>query len=178
MRTVRTSLVPRVVSLVVSAWGLVACGDPLREERIAALGPEVRGVPEGPMHRAGQPCLTCHDGKDDAVREFSVAGTIYAFPIGEEVAVDATVELRDAAGKTYRVATNCAGNFFVEPADFAPTFPVWVSLASDDYRIRMDSPMRRDGSCGSCHGSEATRRSVERVHLFGAIRPLKENGCR
>src|SRR5262249_39649565 len=36
------------------------CGNPAVDPKIAALGPEANGVPQGEFHRSGQPCLLCH----------------------------------------------------------------------------------------------------------------------
>ena len=153
------------------AWGvtlllLVACGDPVRDDRIEALGPERTGVARGPLHRAGQPCLACHDGRAAGTREFSVAGTVFLAEGSERPAPGVRVELVDSAGTRFESATNCAGNFFVAPADFAPRYPLWVALQAGDYRIEMDSPVQRDGSCASCHAREPGKASAGGVYLF------------
>ena len=162
-----------VLLAVVLALG---CEDPLRERTIAELGPEVAGVQPGPLHRAGQPCVVCHDGRSSA-REFSVAGTVFVTADAPDPAPGVVVELVDADKRTFRAATNCAGNFFVEPADFAPRYPVFVALEAGSYRIEMDTPVQRDGSCASCHDDRISRSSVGRVYLYGTPRPIDASGC-
>lgn len=156
---------------------LVACGDPAVDDRADALGAEDPKVPEGPSHRPGQPCLACHDGSQADVRRFSVAGTIYTVEGGDEVAAGAIVELVDAFGETFRVATNCAGNFYVEPGAYDPTYPVWVALESGDDRIEMESPIGRDGSCATCHAHPAGKASAGRVYLDSFERERPATGC-
>ena len=50
-----------------------ACGDPVHDARVAALGDERPGVPAGPNHRPGQPCLACHGGDGPSDVELAVA---------------------------------------------------------------------------------------------------------
>ena len=42
------------------AIALGACVDETHELQVQALGGEAPGVPKGPLHRPGQPCLVCH----------------------------------------------------------------------------------------------------------------------
>lgn len=49
---------------------LAAACDPVRSDAVAALGGEAPGVPHGPTHRPGQPCLLGHSN-------FAVAGTVF-----------------------------------------------------------------------------------------------------
>lgn len=142
------------------------CGDPVRDQQIEALGPEQTNIARGPLHRAGQPCLTCHDGRGAGIRELSVAGTVFLAEGSERPAPGVRVELVDSLGTRFESATNCAGNFFVDPADFTPTYPLWVALRAGDYRIEMDSPVQRDGSCASCHTTTPGRASAGGVYLF------------
>lgn len=164
-------------SLAFTVLGLWACTDPVREDRIDALGPEAPAVRAGPLHRPGQPCLACHDGNDGDTRAFSVAGTVYAFADAETPAPNVVVELTDVAGRVFRTGTNCAGNFFVTPEDFAPRYPLWVTIASGDLRVEMDSPIQRDGSCASCHAEPVGPRGAGRVYLYDLPRTLPETGC-
>lgn len=155
---------------------VLGCDDPLRERGVDALGPEIATVPAGPLHRAGQPCLTCHDGRSSE-RAFSVAGTIFATAESGQAAPGVVVALVDAEGRTFRAATNCAGNFFVEPADFTPRYPLFVALESGAYRVEMETPVQRDGSCASCHVDPASNDRVGHVFVFGTPRPTAPNGC-
>jgi hypothetical protein len=133
-------------ALVASA----ACGDPARDEAIAALGPETAFVAPGPTHRPGQPCLLCHaDGS--LATAFSVGGTIFVDGMSTTPAPNVNVYIIDSANNVYKTTTNCAGNFYILPSQFAPTYPFWVTLKGGDVRRDMDSPVYRDGSCAGCH---------------------------
>jgi hypothetical protein len=167
-----------VLRVVVAVLAAVAasCGDPVVDDRAEALGPEDPKVPAGPSHRPGQPCLACHDGTQD-IRPFSVGGTIYMVEGGGEVAPGVEIELIDAFGATHRVVTNCAGNFYVEPADYDPTYPVWVALEFDGDRVEMQSPIGRDGSCATCHGAEPNRRSAGPVFVDSFERERPPVSC-
>lgn len=168
--------VVQAMSLTLAAT-IAACADPVVDRKVDALGPEMQGVPPGPLHRPGQPCLLCHDARGDA-RVFSVAGTVFVAPGGGAPSVGTVVELFDADGTTFRTATNCAGNFFVEPGAFTPRYPLYVALEHDGARIEMDSPIFRDGSCASCHGAVADPASAGPVYrdALGATTDAPE-GC-
>lgn len=150
----------------------------MRDRVVEALGPEDPRVPEGPQHRPGQPCLACHDGHQPGVREFSVAGTVYMSPEDQAPAPGVRVELIDAEGTAYFATTNCSGNFFVDPADFAPVYPLWTSLIAGEQRVDMKSPIGRDGSCASCHAAEGDTDQVAQVylHAFSGEKP-PVGGC-
>ena len=84
--------------------GVDPFGDPVLDAERAALGPEEPNVPEGPLHRPGQPCAVCHrDGGEDPV--FAFAGTVYRDPVEKVAVADAMVVLTDAAGKTFMTTT-------------------------------------------------------------------------
>lgn len=156
----------RIASALCAGASLVAgCADPVLQEQIDALGPETPGVPEGPLHRPGQPCVTCH--REGSIAEpFSVAGTIYQY---EDEAVplrDALVTLRDSEGRGHVTATNCVGNFFVLPGDFRPAYPISVSVAFGDSEARMTSLIYREGSCAQCHAEPAGAQSVGHVYFL------------
>ena len=128
-----------------------ACGDPVQDKAIAALGPESDDVERGPLHRPGQPCLDCHDGSHDSAN-FSVAGTLFRDPEHALPVANVDVELIDSAQRTFTTQSNCAGNFFVTPDDFAPHFPLWVTLRRGDAPPNdMGSPMHKNGNCNACH---------------------------
>jgi hypothetical protein len=112
---------------------LCACANPVHDDAVSALGPEAPGVPPGPTHRPGQPCLTCHGGQGPASLQFSMGGTAYQnqlLPLADGGAptsaplVGATVLLTDSVNSTQSVTTNSAGNFYILESQWVPTFPV------------------------------------------------------
>jgi hypothetical protein len=139
---------PALLLLMLAGW-TAACTDPIRAQAIAALGDEAPGVPPGPLHRPGQPCLVCHDG--NAHPTFSVAGTVYARAESSMPVARVTVELLDSEARSFKAVTNCAGNFFVRTDEFLPHYPLWITVAVGAQRLDMESPVFRDGSCASCH---------------------------
>ncbi|UQA56936.1 hypothetical protein [Polyangium aurulentum] len=151
------------------------CGDPLREETIARLGDEAPGIAPGPLHRAGQPCLLCHDGSTST--PFSVAGTIHLRSDGAQPAASTLVRLVDGLGNTHRVATNCAGNFFVRPGDFAPAWPLWIRIERGDWAQEMDSPVNGDGSCATCHAPSPSPGSAGPVYVIPFEGEPEEVSC-
>jgi hypothetical protein len=155
----------RRLALAVVALTLVDCSfDPVHNEAIADLGPEAPGVGPGPLHRAGQPCLVCHDGST-AGPAMSAGGTVYrvlgdATPLG-----GASVALRDARGTTFTATTNAAGNFYVAPSSWQPVYPVRVAVAFGGKTATMTTIVGRDGSCASCHVDPKSRISAGPVYL-------------
>jgi hypothetical protein len=143
--------------LATFAW---SCSDPVHNARVDALGGEASGVPAGPLHRPGKPCLTCHGTLGPASLELSVAGTIYqtAEP-GSAPAVGATVTVYDATqsadgGAPHTAVTNAAGNFFVTRSEWSPVFPlhdISITAPGLGFPVTMHTNVGRDGSCGSCH---------------------------
>ena len=142
---------------------------------MADLGPESPAIPEGPLHRAGQPCLACHDGA--AATEFAVAGTIHERADSPKPIADVLLRMVDARGATYETATNCAGNFFVRPGDYSPEYPMWVAIEREGFRQEMESPVNGEGSCAACHAGEPGPRSAGRVYLLSFSTTLGETSC-
>jgi hypothetical protein len=138
----------RLNSLLAMATALAlfgACANPVHDDAVTALGPEAPGVPPGPTHRPGQPCLTCHGGQGPASEQFSIGGTAYEtqrLPLSDGAPapasaplVGATVQLTDssslgdasdagAGNATQTTTTNSVGNFFILESDWAPVFPI------------------------------------------------------
>jgi hypothetical protein len=137
----------------VASLASVSCVDEVHNEDVAALGPEVSGVPPGPLHRPGQPCLTCHGGSGPAKLQFSVGGTVYLNQGGGAPAPGASVQIEDILGNLWTVQANAAGNFFVALSDFAPTYPTQMQVTSADGTVidQMLTHVGRDGSCADCH---------------------------
>lgn len=136
------------------ALALGGC-DPVHDQAQAALGDEAPGVRTGPLHRPGQPCTLCHDGKVGSPKEFSVAGTIFRNDADRVPAVGATVTLTAADGATYRATTNAAGNFYVEPGRFAPSYPMRTEVSYGGVTVKMTSLIGRAGACAGCHADPA-----------------------
>jgi len=151
-----------------------ACADPVHDDEVAALGPEAPGVPPGPTHRPGQPCLTCHGGSGPAGTQFSIGGTVYTtqrLPLPDGGAPpasppldNATVTLTDSTNSTYSTTTNSAGNFFIPLTDWAPVFPIGgaegdagfatkheTQITAAPETVYMVTQIGRDGSCADCH---------------------------
>src|ERR1019366_4307514 len=101
---------------------------PVQDNAIAALGGEAPSVRRGPLHRPGQPCLLCHDGALGDPPAFSVAGTVFDRPSASQGVNGATVSLTDANDSGALAVTNSAGNFYVTPAQWTPTYPVTVTV--------------------------------------------------
>lgn len=142
----------------------LGCGDPVRDEQIAALGPEDPAVQLGPLHRPGQPCLLCHADAGIAPR-FSVAGTVFLTPETAKPIGGVEIRLIDAARRWFVAYTNCAGNFFVEPQQYEPVLPLWATATGYGAQIEMDSPMNKDGDCNTCHRSKKSPSSAGLVFL-------------
>jgi hypothetical protein len=131
--------------------GVVAC-DPVHDDAVAALGGEVPGVPPGPLHRPGQPCLLCHDGASGDPPAFGVAGTIFERPSSLVPVSGADVHLTDSSGSLPRdLLTNAAGNFFIPLDQWAPQFPLGVSVKPPAGPDVFMHTLANDGSCATCH---------------------------
>jgi hypothetical protein len=143
---------PAKILALVALVALASCSsDPVHDNKVSSLGPELPGVPAGPTHRPEQPCLACHGGSGPASTQFSVGGTVFVDP-GKVPANGATVNLIDATGSTVSATTNAVGNFWVPESQWAPTFPVHVvgvGYGSNTYE--MTTHIGRDGSCATCH---------------------------
>jgi hypothetical protein len=162
------------------ALAVAACGDPVTDTSIAALGSEDPNVPPGPSHRPGQPCLLCHrdGGKAQA---FSLAGTVYAdVSSAAKVVGGAKVFIVDSANVTFTAQSNCAGNFYVRSDQFAPAYPYWVTLRAGTVQHDMASPVYREGSCGACHADPRSPSSPGHVYVVAdpTVDTLPPSTCR
>jgi len=141
----------RFLLLVALGASIADACDPVHDNAIAALGGEAPGVPRGPLHRPGQPCVLCHDGSIGDPPGFSVAGTVFINPTDLQPAVDAGVNLTDSHGNVFNATTNAVGNFFVLPHQFQPAYPMKVSVQFDNTTVKMTADVGRNGSCATCH---------------------------
>jgi hypothetical protein len=163
----RASLVAAVV--VATAAGIVpsvGCVDEVHEQEVAALGPEQPGVPQGPLHRPGQPCITCHGGSGPASQQLSVGGTVYGVEGQLAPAVGSTVSIEDIDGHVWNGTTNAAGNFFATVQQFSPHYPTQptVTTADGSIPLSMATHIARDGSCADCHANPAGPTSAGPVY--------------
>jgi hypothetical protein len=155
----------------------LADGDPVHEAQVQALGPETPGIPQGPFHRAGQPCTVCHSRQGPAKAVFSMAGTVFAARAGTvsqqaSVGVEgAAVGIIDSTGAPFLASTNCVGNFYVAPDRYDPTFPVLVAVSKGMSSVFMVSHITRETSCANCHARAISDTSPGQVYLSTADVP-------
>ncbi len=140
----------RVVVLLI-ALAALSCLDPVHSDAVTALGDEKAGESPGSLHRAGQPCLTCHGGQGPGGPEFSVAGTVYATRTGTDGLADAKVTLLDANGSSHVAQTNRVGNFYVLKDAWDPAYPLFVRLDSGATKKVMQTRIGGQGACAFCH---------------------------
>jgi hypothetical protein len=165
-----------------AAGAVWSCGDPVHDAQVAALGDEQPGVPMGPTHRAGQPCLTCHGGSGPASLELSVAGTIYQAatdvtpPLsGAAVTVFDATELADG-GTPHATMTNTAGNFYFARTDFSPAYALHdISVSFNGAVATMQGNVGRDGSCATCHFDP--KRNDSHGHIYLVLDPADLPGA-
>lgn len=147
-----------------------SCGDPVHDARVSALGDEQGST--GPLHRPGQPCLTCHGGDGPASAELSIAGTIYqSAAAGSPGLAGATVTIFDAkqladGGAPHTTVTNGAGNFFFRRTEWSPTYALHdISVTFNGVTANMHTTVGRDGSCSTCHFDPKSNASHGHIYL-------------
>ncbi len=150
-----------LIAATVTVAALSACaGDPVLDQQVSDLGGEADGVEPGPLHRAGQPCMVCHQ-VNGAARAFTVAGTVVKSKDDTTGVEGITVELLDTSGARRTAITNSVGNFFVLADDWTPLWPVATRIVLDGGKDRrMQTPIFREGSCAKCHGTQTGTRSA------------------
>lgn len=158
---------------------VAACADPVLDQAIDALGPEAPGVPPGPLHRPGQPCVLCHSEAGNA-SPFLLAGTVYVDATSLTPIDDVTVDFIDTFGNAFSTTTNCAGSFIVRPQEYSAASPIWVSLQRDEVLREMETPIYRDGSCAGCHSDPVGAASAGHVFLIDdpAVEEAPVSRCR
>jgi hypothetical protein len=168
----------RTISIGMLLAVIAACGDPVQDKAIEALGPEASGVPKGPFHRPGQPCVLCHSDAGGAP-PFSLAGTVYIDADTLTPIDGVQVNFVDSFGSTFSTTTNCAGNFFVSPREYALDGPVWVNMRRDEVLREMDTAIYRDGSCAGCHADPLGPALAGHVFLIEdpTIEKVSVGGC-
>ena len=162
------------------AAGISSCADPVHDQQVAALGPEIAGIPQGEFHRAGQPCTVCHGPEGPAKNEFSLAGTIFwAGGVGQytnnAIGVNqASVSVEDSLGVPTTIATNCVGNFYVPKAQQGFAFPILVSVyagPNNEFTAKMTTQISRATSCGTCHTDPVNYNAVGHIFASGGAPP-------
>jgi hypothetical protein len=146
----------------------IACGDPVIDAQIEALGGEAEGVEPGQYHRPGQPCALCHAEYPGQEPFMAVAGTVFADPVSFLPVEGAEVIIYDAVGQIFRKTTNCIGNFHWTRDEADVQFPIAVEVRCPTYdadgapktdptgktifKVKaMGSWVSRDRSCAGCH---------------------------
>ena len=159
-------------ALLLAAAG---CSEPILDDQMAALPDEVPGIPKGPMHRGGQPCTVCHSDEGGRHPIFTIAGTVYQKKDNTVPIEGVDIQITDATGASYTVTSNCAGNFYIEEVEWAPTFPVFVNLSYAPYNTSfgMYSKIGRDSSCAFCHTDPAGPSAPG--HLYVTSNPTVAN---
>lgn len=118
-----------------------------------------RGDRGSPLMRPGDACVACHDREREAP-SLGVAGTVY--PSAHEpndcngidgTASKTTVVITDAAGKTYKLPVNAAGNFFSESSSIKAPFRAKVIRGEAVFEMQAAIT---DGDCNGCHTAEGT----------------------
>ncbi len=158
--------IPLTAALFLAVIG--ACGDPVYDAQIKALGDEASNVPQGEFHRAGQPCELCHSSSGPASSHpFTIAGTVFAQQT-TAIGVDGvTVAMTDTSGSSFVVQTNCVGNFFVRPGQWDPAFPVLVRIFKNGHTRTMQGQIGRERSCANCHKDPFS--NYERLSSVGHV---------
>lgn len=154
-----------MAAVVLAATVSASCFDPVHSDDVAALGPEVKGVREGPTHRPGQPCIVCHGGKGPGSPEFEIAGTIFDYrdpPSAPVEGVEVVITDSSTPPKSVTLQSNRAGNFYLDKDRETFFYPLHVEL--NDSRIKQElplvpnagirsmvTPIGRNGGCAFCH---------------------------
>lgn len=143
----------RTLALLLCLVASSGCMDPVHDDAVKALGDEAPGVPPGPLHRPGQPCLTCHGGEGPADAEFSLAGTAYLLQLEPHTPAPpgTTIIIEDVDGVAGTVSANAAGSFWVNADTWRPKYPLKLSLKYGNLTARMNGTVGRAGSCADCH---------------------------
>jgi len=159
---------------------LPSCADdPVHDAEVTSLGEEVPGIPQGPYHRAGQPCTVCHGGLGPASTQFAMAGTVFNSKTSLVGVDKAEILLVDANGSspTMPVVTNCVGNFFITPDMYNPAFPVLVGIQSGKAKTQMLTQISRAASCAECHTDPQSTSGAGHVFIDVSVNPNEFRAC-
>jgi len=163
-------------TLLILASGAIACADPAHDQAVQALGGEAPGVPEGPLHRPGQPCVTCHGDSGPASGEFSLAGTVYALLLESEPVPNVLVRIKDIRGTEFSVTTNQGGNFYIRREEWQPVYPLQASIRLGNLTKQMSTHIARAPSCADCHLHPPGRNSPGHIYIATSRSELSPTG--
>jgi hypothetical protein len=154
-----------------AVFALGACRNPVNNARQDALGGEQAGVPNGPLHRPGQPCTVCHSTGGGAPN-FALAGTVFVDASSTAPLLGAAVQVIESDGSQKYLTSNAAGNFYVSSDDWSPKFPLWVSVgytcgdpAATYVHADMQTQIFRASACADCHFDPLGPSSAGHVYL-------------
>lgn len=163
------------LGLALAAPAASGCGNPVVDQKVAALPPEVAGVAPSEYHRPGQPCLLCHGPSGAATPQMSIAGTIFATPGKSPTPVaDVVVTITDSFGDVKTKKTNCIGNFFITADEWQPGFPLAAKIeypsvsGTGTTPAYMSTRIGREGSCAGCHQGQRADDSPGFVYCVDA----------
>lgn len=169
MRRGRLLSIALVASVVLgTAVAVASCANPVESDLVDSLGPEKAGVPPGPFHRPGQPCLACHSDGGQGSPVLSAGGTVFATPTEDVPVGNVDVTITDSSGRKVDMLSNCAGNFYATETLAQLAFPLHVEIEctlpdGSKRRSVMGTRVERDGSCASCHSGNPSASSPGRV---------------
>ena len=163
-------------ALAVAALAAAACArDWPDASRGDELGPET-SVPQGPLHRPGQPCTWCHGGPSPRAPVWALAGTAYLRATDAVGLEGVAITITDATGAAMVATSNAAGNFWLsvgsgagDPGELRvpsePAFPLRVDLAFADAQRHMRNVIGRETSCAVCHAEPPGAATVGRIFV-------------
>lgn len=124
------------------------------------------GVPENnPGMEPGQDCMSCHSAAaKTGAPEWTAAGTLFAAPDAQAAGgiEGGKIYLTDAAGRSYTLTTNAAGNFYLAEQ---LAFP--LARAEAEFRGRRMAMVAQppNGACNSCHTVPAANDAPGRLFV-------------
>ncbi len=163
----------KYLPLLLVLAGPAGCIDATHDKAVDALGGEAPGVRPGPLHRPGQPCVTCHGGEGPGNSEFSLAGTVYLVSGQATPAPNVIVQLEDSTGVAGTIPTNDVGTFYVDANVWRPKYPVQVTVIYGTLDKQMQTVIGRAGSCADCHTDPPGMLSPGRVYVALSQMQLK-----
>lgn len=160
----RSSFLRRLSLLALLSTLAPSCIDPVHTDEVDALGDEVAGVREGPLHRPGQPCFACHGGSGPGP-DFAIAGTVYAVKNQPAALPGVIVTVTDATGTARSMESNAAGNFYITANQWSPAYPLYVQMKYGAESKDMNTRIGRIGGCNTCHRGTGDATQMPAVYM-------------